>query len=207
MTDLWTLVAGERGALADDVAGLTPEQWASRSLCRDWTVREVVAHLTAAASTRPGAFLAQFARAGFNFDTYAQAGLSRRLGADTGATLSGFRAVQGSKTSPPGPKATWLGEVVVHAEDIRRPLGIAHVYDPEAVRQAADFYKGSNTLIGAKSRIAGLALKATDQDWSSGTGPTVEGPLLSLVMAMTGRTAHVDDLTGEGVETLRSRCT
>jgi len=25
-------------------------------------------------------------------------------------------------------------------------------------------------------------------------------------MAMTGRKAHVDDLTGEGVERLRSRC-
>lgn len=206
MTDLWTLVAAERGVLADDVAGLTPEQWASRSLCPDWTVRDIVAHLTAAASTSPGAFFGQFAKAGFNFDKYANAGLSRQLGADTDATLAGFRAVQGSKTSPPGPKPTWLGEVVVHAEDIRRTLGIAHSYDPEAVREVADFYKGSNTLIGAKNRIAGLALKATDQDWSNGTGPAVEGPLLSLVMAMTGRKAHVDDLTGEGVERLRSRC-
>lgn len=206
MTDIWTLVAVERGALADDLAGLTSEQWARRSLCPGWTVRDIVAHLTAAASTSPGAFFGQFARAGFNFDKYANAGLSRRLGADTDATLAGFRAVQGSKTSPPGPKPTWLGEVVVHAEDIRRPLGIAHRYDPEAVREVADFYQGSNTLIGAKNRIAGLALTASDQDWSHGSGPTVEGPLLSLVMAMTGRQAHVDDLTGEGVERLRRRC-
>lgn len=207
MTDLWTLVAAERGALADDLARLTPEQWAHQSLCSGWTVRDVVAHLTAAASTGPGAFFGQFARAGFNFDTYANAGLSRRLGAGADATLAGFRAVQGSKTSPPGPKPTWLGEVIVHAEDIRRPLGIGHTYDPEAVRAVAAFYRGSNTLIGAKNRIAGLALKATDQVWSTGTGPAVEGPLLSLVMAMTGRGAHVDDLAGAGVETLRSRCT
>jgi len=206
MTDLWTLVTTERGVLGDDVAVLTPEQWGSQSLCSGWTVRDVIAHLTAAASTSPGAFFGQFAKAGFNFDKYAKAGLSRRLGTDTDATLAGFRAVQGSRTSPPGPKPTWLGEVVVHAEDIRRPLGIAHRYDPDAVRAVADFYKGSNTLIGAKNRIAGLTLKATDQDWSTGTGPAVEGPLLSLVMAMTGRKAHVDDLTGAGVETLRSRC-
>lgn len=206
MTHLWTLVAAERGVLADDVAGLTAEQWASPSLCSGWTVRDIVAHLTAAASTNPGAFFGQFAKAGFNFDKYANAGISRRLGADTDATLAGFRAVQGSKTSPPGPKPTWLGEVVVHAEDIRRPLGIAHSYAPEAVREVADFYKGSNTLIGAKNRIAGLTLRASDQDWFHGTGAAVEGPLLSLVMAMTGREAHIDDLTGEGVETLRSRC-
>jgi hypothetical protein len=69
----------------------------------------------------------------------------------------------------------------------------------------ADFYKGSNLLIGSKSRIAGLTLRATDADWSHGTGPGVEGPILSLVMAMTGRTAADDDLAGDGVATLRSR--
>ena len=206
MADLWTLVAAERGALADDLAGLTPEQWDSPSLCPGWTVRHIVAHLTAAASTSPGAFAAQFAKAGFNFDKYANAAIARRLGVDTAATLADFRAVQGSTTAPPGPKATWIGEVVVHSEDIRRPLGIGHRYDPDALRSAADFYKGSNTLIGAKNRIAGLGLRATDQDWSTGTGPGVEGPLLSLVVAMTGRESHVDDLTGDGVETLRGRC-
>ena len=92
MSDLWTLVAAERGVLADDVAALTPEQWASRSLCPDWTVRDIVAHLTAAASTSPGAFFGQFAKAGFTFVKYANAGLCRRLGADTDATLAGFRA-------------------------------------------------------------------------------------------------------------------
>ena len=207
MADLWTLVAAERGALADDLADLTPQQWGTTSLCPDWTVRHVVAHLTAAASTSPGAFVAQFAGAGFNFEKYANAGIARRMGADAAATLAGFRAVQGSTTAPPGPKGTWVGEVVVHSEDIRRPLGIPHAYAPEALREVVDFYKGSNTLIGAKNRIAGLTLTATDADWSTGTGPTVEGPLLSLAVAMTGRKAHVDDLSGEGVETLRSRCT
>ena len=206
MTDLWTLVAAERGALADDLDGATPAQWATTSLCPDWTVRDVVAHLTAAASTSPGAFIGQFAKAGFNFQRYADAGLTRRLGADADATLAGFRAVQDSTTSPPAPKPTWLGEVVVHSEDIRRPLGISHVYDPEALRQVADFFVGSNALIGAKDRVAGLTLRATDQDWSHGSGPAVEGPLLPLVMAMTGRGEHVQDLTGDGVETLRSRC-
>ena len=46
---------------------------------------------------------------------------------------------------------------------------------------------------------------ATDAEWSHGTGPEVSGPILSLVMAMTGRKAPLDDLTGDGVATLRSR--
>ena len=57
----------------------------------------------------------------------------------------------------------------------------------------ADFYKGSNLLIGSKNRIAGLTLRATDADWSHGTGPEVQGPILSLVLAMTGRTVADDE--------------
>jgi hypothetical protein len=64
-------------------------------------------------------------------------------------------------------------QLVVHSGDIRRPLGIAHAYSPEALTGAADFYKSSNLLIGAKKRIAGLTLRATDVDWSTGTGPEV----------------------------------
>ena len=38
-----------------------------------------------------------------------------------------------------------------------------------------DFYKNSNTLIGTKNRIAGLTLKATDTDWTHGSGPWSRG--------------------------------
>lgn len=48
---LWTLAHAERAALADDLAGLTPLQWQHHTLCGDWNVEEVVAHLTEAAST------------------------------------------------------------------------------------------------------------------------------------------------------------
>jgi len=74
-----------------------------------------------------------------------------------------------------------------------------------AVTRVADFFKGSNLLIGAKKRIAGLSLRATDAQWSTGSGPEVAGPAISLVMAMTGRGAALDDLSGEGLATLRSR--
>jgi hypothetical protein len=38
----------------------------------------------------------------------------------------------------------------------------------DAMVAVADFYRGSNTLIGTKRRIEGLALKATDDDGSHG---------------------------------------
>jgi hypothetical protein len=48
-------------------------------------------------------------------------------------------------------------------------------------------------------------LKATDTEWSHGSGPEVAGPIVSLVLAMTGRKAALDDLSGDGVAELRSR--
>jgi hypothetical protein len=50
-----------------------------------------------------------------------------------------------------------------------------------------------------------VRLRATDTDWSHGTGPEVAGQMVALVMAMTGRRQAVDDLTGNGVAVLRDR--
>jgi uncharacterized protein (TIGR03083 family) len=210
MIDIWSTVAAERGALANDLSGLTSLQWDTPSLCEGWTVRDIVAHLSATASLNPATFMLEMAKAGFNFDRFANGQIAKRRGADPTATLTTFRGLRDSTSAPPGPKTSWLGEVVIHSADIRRPLGIPHTYPPDALRQVVDFYKGSNLLIGAKNRVAGLALHATDQDWHHGDGDPgttlVEGPLLSLLLAMTGRTVACDDLTGPGVATLRSRC-
>lgn len=205
MVDLWNVVATERGALAADLAGLDESQWEARSLCEDWTVRRVVGHMTATASLTPLSFFGSFLASGFSFEKFANKEIDKHLGADHDATLDAFRAVQHSTSAPPGPKHSWLGEVIVHAEDIRRPLGIRHEYPVDAIREVADFYKTSNTLIGTKSRIAGLSLRATDTTWSYGEGERVEGPMLSLLMAMTGRGEACVDLSGPGVPTLRSR--
>jgi len=134
-----------------------------------------------------------------------EGGVAAHRGSSPAETMSNFEAVMTSTKHPPGPADTWLGETIVHSQDIRRPLGIEHHYPTEAVVRVADFYKGSNLLIGSKKRIEGLTLSATDTEWSHGTGPEVAGPILSLVMAMTGRKEALDDLTGDGVATLRSR--
>jgi uncharacterized protein (TIGR03083 family) len=131
--------------------------------------------------------------------------ISAESGNSPAETLARFDAVVTSVKHPPGPVDTVLGETVIHAEDIRRPLGIRHDYPTDDLVRVADFFKGSNLIIGTKRRVAGLTLQATDTDWSHGTGPTVSGPMLSLVMAMTGRKAVLPDLTGDGVATLQQR--
>lgn len=205
MAGMWTTIAAERGALAEDLAALPEEQWETPSLCEEWTVHDALAHMTSTAHTSAPGFVMGLARAGFAFEKFSRGNIERWRGDTPAETLQRFRDVQHSRTHPPGPSTTWLGETIVHAEDIRRPLGIRHEYPLDAVRQVMDFYQGSNAIIGTKKRIAGVTLQATDTDWSHGSGPEVRGPLLSLLLAGSGRRAALDDLAGDGVGVLRAR--
>ena len=116
-----------------------------------------------------------------------------------------LRARTSTTNHPPAPVMAMLGEIVVHGEDIRRPLGLKHQPPEEALVAVADSWKNSNLLIGSKRRITGLRLRATDTEWVHGDGPEVSGPLLSLILAMTGRKDVHPDLTGEGVAELGRR--
>ena len=171
----WPLIHGEREALAADLATLTDEQWATASLCPGWSVRDVLGHMIATAKMTQGAFFANLARAGFRFHDMSANLIAAEATAVPADGLTEFRQHMQDTTHPPGPVEAMLGEAVVHGEDIRRPLGIKRGYPPAAVTRAA------------------------------GSGPEVTGPALSLLMAMTGRAAALDDLSGEGVPTLRSR--
>ena len=204
-TDTWPVIHAERKALAADLHGLTDDQWAAASLCDRWTVRDVTAHMTATAKITPPAFVAKLAASGFKLERLQDKDIAVERGSTPADTLARFEGIVTSVKHPPGPVESWLGETIVHSEDIRRPLGIRHEYPADAVLRVADFYAGSNLIIGAKRRIDGLTLRATDATWSHGSGPEVSGPVLSLVIAMTGRKAALDDLGGDGVATLRSR--
>ncbi|MFW3169341.1 maleylpyruvate isomerase family mycothiol-dependent enzyme [Geodermatophilus sp. CPCC 206100] len=205
-TDLWALVHAERGALAADLAGLDEDRWATPSLCSGLTVREVLAHLTAAASLNGLRWLAGVVRCRFDFDRQVAMRLAEHLGTSGADTLARFRRVVGSTTAPPLPRIALLGEVVVHGADIRRPLGLTRDLPPDTVTRVAEYYSRTDQVVVAKGRIGGLRLAATDGPFSTGAGALVSGPTLALVMAMTGRAAFLEELTGDGVEVLRTRC-
>jgi uncharacterized protein (TIGR03083 family) len=201
----WPVIHAERTALANDLAGLDQAGWDMPSLCTGWSVRDTLGHMTATARKTPAGFFVSMAKSGFNFDKMAAEDIRRETAGTPADTLAAFRSVSQSTSHPPGPVTSWLGETIIHGEDIRKPLGIGHDYPTDAVVRVADFYKSSNLIVGAKKRIAGLTLNATDAEWSAGDGPEVSGPILALVLAMTGRQAALADLTGNGVTTLSSR--
>ena len=204
-TDSWPVIHTEREALASDLTGLPTDGWSRQSLCAEWTVRDVLAHMTATAKVTPASFFPKLIGSGFSLTRMQAKDIAAEEHGAPEDTLAGFESVLDSKKGPPGPPATMLGETLVHSEDIRRPLGIEHSYPMEAMVQVADFYKGSNLLLGTKKRITGLSLRATDTDWSHGSGPEISGPMISVLLAMVGRKAALEDLAGEGVATLRSR--
>ena len=203
--DNWPVIHAERKALAADLRGLDDEQWSTPSLCSGWTVRDVLAHMTATAKISAASFFPRLAASGFSLTRMQARDIAAQEGSSPADTLAAFEEVLTSVKHPPGPVESWLGEAIIHAQDIRSPLGLRHDYPADALVRAADFYQGSNLIIGAKRRIAGLTLRATDTEWTHGTGPEVAGPMLALLMAMTGRSAAADELSGDGVAALRSR--
>ena len=202
----WSLVHAERAALAADLAALTDEQWATPSLCAGLSVREVLAHLTAAASLDARRWLAGVIRCRFDFDKQVAMRLAEHLGATPAETLDRFRRVVTSTTKPPLPKIAMLGETIVHGDDIRRPLGIRRDHPAGTLTAVAEYYAGTDFVVVSRGRIGGLRLAADDGPFTSGAGPLVSGPTLALIMAMTGRAAACADLTGDGVPVLVERC-
>jgi uncharacterized protein (TIGR03083 family) len=201
----WPAIHAERQALAADVESLPADRWATQSLCRDWTVQDVLAHMTATAKMTPPRFFGQLVGSGFRFNAVQAKGIAAERGDSGSDAVARFKLELAATTHPPGPVEAMVGEVVVHGEDIRRPLGIQHRYSDEVLTTAADFYRKSNLLIGAKRRADGLTLRATDVVWSAGTGPEVTGPLVSIILAITGRRAGLADLSGDGLATLTAR--
>lgn len=201
--DIWSLVDDERAALAADLADLPDGRWATPSLCDGFTVRDVVAHLTANASLGPVRWMAGVIRCRFDFDRMVAMRLREQLGASPSETLDRFRQVRTSRRKAPVPTVAVLGEVIVHGEDIRRPLGLHRDYPVPALAAVAGFYQGSDLVVPSRRRIQGLQLAATDSDFAVGAGPLVEGSTLALVMAMTGRRVYADELEGPGAARLR----
>jgi uncharacterized protein (TIGR03083 family) len=202
---LWVLAHAERAALAEDLAGLGAEQWRHDTLCGEWDVEQVVAHLTAAASLNQWMWLRSMVGARFRPDVHNQRRLIEHRGSTPAETLDRFRAVITSSTAPSWHTPAYLGEVVVHAQDIRQPLGLVRTPRVDALTPVASFFAHRDFAVASRTHVADLQLRADDGPFATGTGPLVTGSTVALVMAMAGRVSYVAELDGPGVPILRTR--
>ena len=205
MGDVWPLVHAERAALILDLETLDDESWEQPSLCGEWTVHDVVAHLVDTARTTRLGFVVGLALARFDFDRQNARGVERERGASPRETLERLRRVAPRRSTPPAPLDSRLVEEIVHGEDIRRPLGITRAYPREAVVRALRLQARTPASFGgARETVTRARLVAVDADLSIGEGPEVRGPALSLLLAVTGRRVALDDLDGPGTGVLAS---
>ncbi|WP_285650605.1 maleylpyruvate isomerase family mycothiol-dependent enzyme [Actinomycetospora sp. NBRC 106375] len=201
-------VAAERRDLADQLEGLDDAAWATPSLCGSWTAHDVLAHLTFSVEIRSAPLLWEVARARGDidavFDRHARERAAAREPAQLLERLRATAAVPHRLgiSAPTDP----LDDVLVHGQDIARPLGLVRPMPVERVLLVVDAVCAT-AMYGARRRFAGLRLVATDADWARGEGPEVRGPLGELLLVATGRPAGLDALTGPGVEQLTARMT
>lgn len=199
---IWPRLEAERIAAADYLEAIAPPDWDRPSLCDGWRIKDVAAHLVSGAKSTPRRFVGGLIGSGFNFDKMMAKGVQREGDRTPAELVAELRRVAPKHTQP---GKAMLGEAVLHQEDIRRALGEPGSYPAEDLVTVAEYYKNAGAPLRVKGRIAGLRLEATDVAWSTGDGPTVTGPAVSLLLAMTGRRAGLADLSGPGVSELDGR--
>ena len=205
--DTWSMVADARTDLTNYLETLTEQQWNAQSLCGEWRVRDVVGHVSESTRKMPiGGLITGMFKAGFSVDKMLSRNALEEGKKSTEQLLKDMREGIDSHATPPGVSAEGLlGDVVVHTQDIRRALGGPGSIPEDRLRAVLDYESRQSRFIPNKKRIAGVKLRATDIEWTTGEGPEVAGPGEALLMAMCGRKVALDDLTGDGVAVMRAR--
>jgi uncharacterized protein (TIGR03083 family) len=200
--ELWTTIDAERTSLADLLAVLTPEEWERPSWCAGWRVRDVAAHL-ALAQTSLAEALPALLRARGSFDRMVHDSAVARAAAPPEELVGAIRAMVGSRRrAPVVSEVEPLLDVLVHGQDIARPLGRARPVPPAAAATAATRAWRMGWPFWARRRLRGTSLVATDSDWRAGSGPQVCGTTGDLLLLVTGRRQVLPQLSGPGVAVL-----
>lgn len=205
------LAADERRDLADFLEGLSPQQWTAPSLCEEWTVHDVVAHVISydvlswpetVQRVAKGRLTGRRGQAGTN--ALGVAAGRHRSPEELIALLREYAAPRGLTAAFNG--AVALTDGVIHHQDIRRALGVPRVVPDDRLRTALPFSLRAPVL-PSRRNAGGLRLVATDVDWTHGEGAEVRGPGEALLMAVAGRADALPELSGAGVDVLRKRVT
>lgn len=205
--DTFGEIADERRAMADLMSGLTAEQRATQSLCTAWTVHDVAAHLIVSLEVSLPKFMVSMVASGGSFDRANLRLTSKQARRPVEDIVDILRRKAESRFTPPGagPEAP-LSDLLVHGLDVRWPLGIARSIPAERAQKALTFLASSAANgLAPKGGLDGLRFEADDLDWTHGSGPTVRGSSDALLLALTGRTAALQHLEGDGVPTLSNR--
>ncbi|UFS96497.1 maleylpyruvate isomerase family mycothiol-dependent enzyme [Nocardia huaxiensis] len=205
--DCWKVIEQQRLAIADMLADISAEEWQLPSLCTGWRVRDVATHVALVPGDLPMSIMVGTAvRARGNYNRMIDI-LVRRFadapGFDPVATLRRDAA------SRKLPKLTNYRNIhfdtMVHAQDMAIPLGRSITVSPEAASVAATRAAEVGWPVWDKHRLDGLHLVATDSTWEHGAGAEIRGPILALLLLITGRPVALERVDGPGVDIMAAR--
>jgi uncharacterized protein (TIGR03083 family) len=200
----------ELTAISQFLHELTAPEWDQPSLCEGWRVRDVIGHMCVGYTTAMPAMMAKVARRGFNVP---RASREESIAFAAARTPEEILAVfdriwrdnvrRGiAKLIKP---TEGLVDHLIHHQDIRRPLNRPRPMPEDRLRAALDVTPRLSGFVGAKRRVSGLRLVATDIGWSQGTGREVIGTGEAILLVASGRPVALDELSGDGVDILRTR--
>ncbi|WP_432487230.1 maleylpyruvate isomerase family mycothiol-dependent enzyme [Kineococcus sp. SYSU DK018] len=203
--DLMREAEEERAELLALLTDLDDQEWETPSLCRGWTVRDVVAHLLGYEGLSTGQVIGRMLRGRLALSRINAVVLAEHQQATPHALVEKLRQFP----RPTGLTASRSGGVgmvdaLIHQQDIRRPLQRPRSIDPDRVRAALSFSLYAPPLRGAW-RARGVRVIATDVDWAYGRGPEARGLGEAVLMAIAGRPEAAHELSGEGSELLQRR--
>lgn len=195
--DLQPAVAGQYQALADVLASLPEEDWATLSLCEGWRVREVIAHLTMPARYDQEAFMAELQAHDFDFGKLSNDIAARDGQLPSDQLVADLRSEQLQRWAPPeGGYLGALNHVVIHGLDVSLPLGIKDATPSQVVLLVLQHMTEGGVHQHFGVQVEGRRLEATDLDWSWGEGLPLRGTASNLILALAGRKIGDDRLEG-----------
>jgi uncharacterized protein (TIGR03083 family) len=196
-TDLSRTIAAERRDLAAILAALPELAWETPSLCEGWRVREVIAHMTMPFRYSGKRFIAELARSGGNFTAMSNRCARRDAAAPTAGLLAALRDNTEHPWQPPGGGLIGaLSHDVIHGLDFTVPLRTGRIVPAEHLTPVLRSVTG-RALKHFGTDLSGVELRATDLDWSFGSGQVLSGTAQDLLLVVAGRSLPAGHLTGE----------
>lgn len=211
---VWHLIRNERLSLAQMLDQAPDVRWTTPSLCAEWSVHHVLAHLvmTPAGEPRVWAMTRALVRTrGHLWDAGRDIAVTY-ASRDPRELVAALRETADARTTPVFVLSqNILLDVVVHGQDIAVPLGLHRPVPDDAAVLTLQRIWAMGWPFYARRRLAGVHLRcsgdtATTPVWEAGSGPLVEGSAGDLALLMTGRTgAALPRLAGPGVAMIADR--
>ncbi|MFB7462513.1 maleylpyruvate isomerase family mycothiol-dependent enzyme [Streptomyces sp. NPDC056224] len=196
--DTRAAIAAERRELAAVLDGLPPEDWEAPTLCGGWRVREVAAHMTMGFRYSLSTTVWELLRARGDLHRMTDRCARKDAAAHSTRELAAFLGDNADHPwkPPVGGIEAALGHDVVHGLDITVALGLGRRVPEDRVRILLEGVN-ARTLKFFGADLRGIELRATDLDWTFGTGIPLSGAAQDLLLLAYGRRLPPGRLHGE----------